>query len=135
MLYYRRNYSITIGMLSAAIIIGSLMGAVFHDQGAQRFVIDPFNLADEENNKKNIQTQTNYSGMVFFATMDSFIFTAIAQVVQMPLLKPVFVREQQSKMYSSTSYLFACWGTSTLIMLMYPVVSSLTNFWLLGFND
>ena len=55
--------------------------------------------------------------------------------MQIPNLRPVFVREQANKMYSSSAYFLAGWLSSTLTLLIYPVLGASISFWFLAFYD
>ena len=55
--------------------------------------------------------------------------------MQLPIFRPVFVREQSSKMYSVTAYYFAGWLCSTINLLFYPILSTGISFYFLEFNE
>ena len=73
--------------------------------------------------------------MTFFAALDSFMTPALAQIIQLPILRPVFVREMSSKMYSPSAYYLAGWLISTLSLLAFPIVTSAVSFNSLEFNQ
>lgn len=47
----------------------------------------------------------------------------------------MFVRENASKMYSSSAYFLSGWFSSTIILMLYPFLVSAISFHFLGFND
>ena len=55
--------------------------------------------------------------------------------MQIPNLRPVFVREHSNKMYSATAYYLSGWLSSTLTLLFYPVICGSISFWFLDFYD
>ena len=133
LLYNLRNKRSSLGLYFVALCNGLLYGAVFHALGDERLKFDPFH--PMANAAHNQQVQQNYVGMVFFASMDSFLSPALSQIIQLPLLRPVFVREMSSKMYSSHVYFLANWFTSTLNLMMYPLITSAVSFWFLKMNE
>jgi hypothetical protein len=50
------------------------------------------------------------------------------QVLRIPILRPVFVREQTNKMYSPTAYFLAGWCSSTIFLFIFPIISSGITF-------
>lgn len=55
--------------------------------------------------------------------------------MQIPILRPVLVRESSNKMYSSSAYYLAGWLSSTLFFLFYPVMCGSLTFFFLNFYD
>ena len=130
-----RNRRSQFGILVVAICNAGLYSIIFHNVGKERMIFNPLDPYNKDDLAKNQRNQQNFVGLVFFAGMDNFMSPALAQVLQLPILKPVFFREQSSKMYSSSAYFLSGWFTSTFNLLMYPIVSSLISFWSLGLND
>ena len=72
---------------------------------------------------------------MFFVTLEQFGTIALLQVMQIPNLKPVFLRDQANKMYSPTAYYFAGWLSSTMLAAFYPVMSGMFSFHFLALAD
>ena len=63
----------------------------------------------------NLQTVKDYNGFVFFGATDQFLSIVFSQILQMPEINAVYIRESQSKMYSPSAYFLAKWSVSTAI--------------------
>jgi len=55
--------------------------------------------------------------------------------MQIPNLRPVFVREQTNKMYSPTAYFISGWLSSTIFLFFYPLITSSISFYFLKFKN
>lgn len=60
----------------------------------------------------------DYHGFVFFCATDQFLTIAIGQILQLPEINAVYLRESQSEMYSSSAYFLSKWLVSTLVYMM-----------------
>ena len=55
--------------------------------------------------------------------------------MQIPVARPIFLREVSNKMYSTTSYYFACVTASVMMFILYPIISSSVSFFAFGFDQ
>ena len=83
----------------------------------------------------NEQVSKDYNGFVFFCATDQFISIAFSQVLQMPEMGNVYVREMQNKMYSPSAYFLAKWLVTTTMYMFQPIIYSLFIFQSIDFND
>ncbi len=60
---------------------------------------------------------------------------SLFQILQIPSMRPVYVREHSSKMYSSSAYFLSGWLSSLPMMVIYPFLTSSICFFFLGFTD
>jgi hypothetical protein len=60
---------------------------------------------------------------------------AFSQVMQIPLMKPVYYREKKSKLYSATAYFLAAIFCSTITLFFYPFSVGLLSYHFLGFDN
>ena len=84
---------------------------------------------------KNGQVQSNWIGVVFYVATDQFISMSMAQVMQIPNFRPVYIREQANKMYSPSSYFLSGFLITSFQLMFYPVLVGLITFWFIDFND
>ena len=133
-------------MLIISIFQSSLMCAVFQGIGKER-------IWDYEDLKKfkfrkvkklgearkyvahNEQVSKDYNGFVFFCATDQFLSIAVSQVLQMPELTNIYVREMQNKMYSPSAFFLAKWFVTTIMYMFQPIIYSLFIFQYIGFED
>ena len=64
-----------------------------------------------------------------------FVTMSMGQVMQMPTLRPIYVREQANKMYSPSAYFLAGWVVSTINVMFYPVITATLCFYFVDFYD
>ena len=55
--------------------------------------------------------------------------------MQIPIARPIFLREVSNRMYSTTSYYFAYVTASVLTFIPYPIISSFVSFPAFGFRQ
>lgn len=67
-----------------------IFSSIFYQVGGKRLYEPPTNPDEVAHNK---QVTVNYIGLVFFAGLDQFVSISLSQVMQIPNLRPVFVRE------------------------------------------
>ena len=85
--------------------------------------------------KHDKQVQNNFIGVTFFATGETFITVSMAQVLQMPILQPVYNREIANKLYYPSSYFLSGWFVSTVALLFYPIIYAAIGFQFIGFEN
>ena len=66
---------------------------------------------------------------------DQFINMSFAQVLQIPLARPIFNREIANKMYSSSAYYLASVTASVVTFFLYPIITSVVSFYFFGFEE
>ena len=109
--------------------------SVFNGVGDERIVVnplDPFNKKDLAHNK---QVMSDYTGTIFYASTDMFITMSMGLVMQIPMIRPSFIREQANKMYSPSAWYLGNYIVCVSNVLFYPLVVSTTSFFFLKFND
>ena len=55
--------------------------------------------------------------------------------MQIPVARPIFLREVSNRMYGPTSYYFASCTASVITFFLYPIISSFVSFPFFGFNE
>ena len=60
---------------------------------------------------------------------------SFAQVMQIPVARPIFLREVSNRMYGPTSYYFASCTASVITFFLYPIISSFVSFPFFGFHE
>eukprot|EP00347_Sterkiella_histriomuscorum_P011999 403370276 len=112
--YLIRNPRTFYGCLFISVFMIILQSALFHDIGEKTL-----SLTDE---KQNYRTMANWAGYVFFGVSDPFISIGMAQILQIPLLNPVYYREKASGFYSVHAYYLAVFITSLTMLIFYPFI-------------
>ena len=75
-------------------------------------------------------------GFTFYCGCEQFISIAIAQVLHLPMLWPVYVRERSSRLYNELPYFLATWSASTLYLILFePIVYATVTFKYLNMED
>lgn len=118
-----------------ALFASLMVCSVFHGVGDERLVInpiDPFNPKDMAHNK---QVQSDYSGTVFYIATDMFISMSFGLILQIPMIRPTYVREQANKMYAPSAWYLGNYLVSVSNMMFYPFIVSTLSFFFLQFND
>jgi len=71
-------------------------------------------------------------GLAFQAASDQFIMMSMAQVLQIPIARPIFEREVGNRMYTPSAYYLAHVGAGLIIFVTYPLVTGLISYWNFG---
>ena len=79
--------------------------------------------------KANAETASNFLGLSFLVASDQFITMSMAQVLQIPVARPVFMREVANRMYSTSAYYLASSTASMFSFFIYPLVVTLVSFY------
>jgi len=74
-------------------------------------------------------------GLAYLAASDQFIMMSMAQVLQIPIARPIFEREVGNRMYSASAYYLASTAASLMIFFLYPCFTAMISYWSLGFNN
>ncbi len=87
------------------------------------------------NSENLIEVMSDWIGLSFFIGMDQFFSMAMTQILQIPLLMPVYRREVQSKMYTVHSYYNAMYFSTLSLIIFYPLIVCFSTFWILDLHD
>lgn len=74
-------------------------------------------------------------GLAFLVGSDQFITCSFAQVLQIPITRPIFIREVSNGMYATTSYYMALITATVLTFILYPIIVTITAFYYFGFDE
>lgn len=91
-----------------------------------------FSMTDRRLNQK---LTLNMLGLAFMAASDQFTMMSMAQVLQIPMARPIFEREIASRVYSSTALYFSAVIVGLLGLILYPCFTALISYWYLGFEN
>ncbi|KAL4474928.1 hypothetical protein ABPG74_001624 [Tetrahymena malaccensis] len=83
----------------------------------------------------NPQDAFNRKGVLFTACMANFMASQMGVVLNFPLEKPVFLREENTKYYSTFSYLIGKLCLEYLLLFFFPVIYSSIMYFMVGLND
>ena len=77
----------------------------------------------------NTAVAKDYHGFAFFAATDQFVAIAVGQILQLPEINAVYLRESQSQMYSPSAFFLSKWLISTLVYMLEPIVYGTLSFY------
>ena len=105
----------------------TLESAIFWNVGRYRF--------DKDTKAENQEAISNYMGLAFLASSDIFQIMAFAQVMQMPQIYPVFMREVTNNMYSASAFYAAAVASIICTFIFYPLTITFASFFWFGLPD
>ena len=74
-------------------------------------------------------------GLSFLVASDQFITCSFAQVLQIPIVRPIMIRELSNRMYGVNAYYLSMVTTTVTLFITYPIVVTLTSFWFFEFDE
>ena len=77
----------------------------------------------------NTVVAKDYHGFAFFAATDQFVAIAVGQILQLPEINAVYLRESQSQMYSPSAFFLSKWLISTLVYMLEPIIYGTLSFY------
>ena len=92
----------------------------------------PFSFRDQMMNQKST---LNMLGLAFSAASDQFIMMSMAQVLQIPISRPIFLREINSRLYSTSAYFIGQTLAGMMLFFLYPMFTAAISYWFFGFAD
>ena len=110
-----------IALMMMGVFVGLNQGIIYKEVGAAQF--------DPDNRQLNVSISLNLLGLSFLVGADQFITCSFAQVLTIPLNRPLFVREVSNRMYSGTPYYLALATSSVFTFVLYPIVASIPSFY------
>jgi len=129
----RRMYTqaVRVPVAFAALVImaffqGILQAEIFGSVGEGEYNTDLGN---------NSQITGNFLGLSFLVCSDQFITCSFAQVLQIPIARPIFIREVSNGMYSTSAYYLSMVTATLTLFILYPIVVTLTSFFFFRFDD
>jgi len=103
-----------------------LIASIYHDLGSKNPDFDITNVK---------QLMGSWLGLVFFCSIDQFVSMSFAQILQLPMIKPVYYREKKGNLYSASAYFFSTLLCSMGTLLFYPLSVGLFSFYFIKFDD
>lgn len=76
----------------------------------------------------------NRKGVLFSACMGNFMQSMMGMVINFPLEKPVFLREENSKYYGTFAYLTGKLCLEWILTFLFPVLYSCIVYFMVGLN-
>ncbi|CAD8074233.1 unnamed protein product [Paramecium primaurelia] len=102
-----------------AVFLGLLVGGIFWG-------------AANEPGFKGTQSTT---GGLFFLVMSSFMTALNPVIVQFPQERDVFLREENSKLYSTFAYFVGKSSIEIPFLIIFPIIQQLICYWMIDLND
>ena len=74
-------------------------------------------------------------GLAFLAAGDQFIMMSMAQVLTIPLARPIFESEVANRMYSPSAYYLANTIAGLMVFFLYPMFTAVISYWSFGLDN
>ena len=100
---------------------GILLASIFGGVGAQDY--------QPSGGSHNAEISGNFIGLAFLIASDQFIQSSFGQVLTIPVVRPIFIREVSNRMYGTTAYYMAMATQMMTLFPIYPIMVTLTSFW------
>lgn len=82
----------------------------------------------------NYVTITNRFGCLFFVAINQFMMSMQPVILTFPTERALFLKEENSRMYTVSAYYFGRSFTEFPTLLLFPTIFSLISYWMVGFN-
>ncbi|CAD8112607.1 unnamed protein product [Paramecium primaurelia] len=119
MINMKRDKVLVRGRIVMTIFIGLLIGGIFWTAGS-------------EPGYKGIQSTI---GVLFFLVMSSFMGALNPVIIQFPDEREVFLREENSKLYTTAAYFTGKSSVEIPFLLIFPIIQQLICYWMVDLND
>ena len=116
-----RNPIAFAALIIMAFFQGLLQASIFGGVGALDY--------EPNSGTHNAQISSNFMGLSYLVGSDMFITCSFAQVLQIPIARPIFIREVSNRMYGTTAYYLSMTTATVTLFIMYPIVVTLTSFY------
>ena len=74
------------------------------------------------------------SGYMFFAVMSNFMGALNPIIVSFPAERDVFLREENSKLYTTGAYFIGKSSVEIPFLLVFPIIQQLIAYWMIDLN-
>ncbi|KAL4474982.1 hypothetical protein ABPG74_001678 [Tetrahymena malaccensis] len=118
----KRNPILSKARLGQAIITAIFVGLVFLRLPGP----------DDNPSQRDIN---NRNGCLFLYTMMSFMLQLNPCILTFPSQRSVFLREENQKLYTVASYFIGKLVVDIIPAVIFPIISSLIMYWMVGLND
>ena len=108
------------GRMITGIFMGLLTGGIYYGVGTN---IHGF---------RNLQST---SGTIFFMTVAGIMGALNPVMIQFPAERAVFLREENSKLYTTFAYFLGKSSMEIPFMFIVPIIQQLICYWMIGLND
>ncbi|KAL4512254.1 hypothetical protein ABPG72_005256 [Tetrahymena utriculariae] len=105
-----------------SIILGIFTGLVY------------LNLPDPETHKDDQRAVMDYNGAIFFLIQNAHMNTLFSIVLTLPTEKAVFLKEENSKLYSVQAYFMAKVLVESILSLLCPIIFIVISYYMVGLN-
>ena len=74
-------------------------------------------------------------GLAFMSAGDQFIMMSMAQVLTIPMARPIFECEVANRMYSPSAYYLASVSAGFSVFFLYPMFTAIISYWWFGLDN
>ncbi|KAL4474975.1 hypothetical protein ABPG74_001671 [Tetrahymena malaccensis] len=139
----KRNPILFRARIIQAIIMGLIVGLIyFKSEGRSQVVF--FKLIvqiliylskDGSNHPTSIRDMNDRNGLLFFVCINQLMMSLKPCSVSFPSMRKVFIREDNSKLYSPYAYFFGRLIIEIIPQIISPILYGLIQFYMVGLND
>lgn len=120
-----RNPVILRARLVSTLMLSLLIGIIYYQ-------LPSSNTGNYSEDMVRIQDR---NGSLFLCTVAMFNLSMLPSIITFPAEKAVFLKEENSKLYSVSSYFFGRTLIEIPYLLLFPILFSIIVYWMVGFND
>ncbi|CAK84182.1 unnamed protein product (macronuclear) [Paramecium tetraurelia] len=115
----KRDRVLVKGRIIISVFLGLLIGGIFWDAA----------------NKPGFKGTQSTTGGLFFLVISNFMQALNAVIIQFPAERDVFLREENSKLYSTFAYFVGKSSIEIPFLILFPIIQQLIGYWMIGLND
>ncbi|KRW98124.1 P-loop containing nucleoside triphosphate hydrolase [Pseudocohnilembus persalinus] len=91
-----------------------------------------FQLPNGEDDPNNVQDVQNYAGFMFFQTVNQIMLAIQAVALTFPLERGIFLKEENSRMYSIGAYFIGRSLIEIPYLIIFPTIQSIIQYFMVG---
>ncbi|KAL4474983.1 hypothetical protein ABPG74_001679 [Tetrahymena malaccensis] len=83
----------------------------------------------------SIRDVNDKNGILLFFAVSVYMQQLQFCILTFPIQKPIFLREENAKLYTAGSYFLGQYFIDMIPAIVFPIVTSLVSYWMIGLND
>ncbi|KAL4474974.1 hypothetical protein ABPG74_001670 [Tetrahymena malaccensis] len=93
------------------------------------------NMEDGSNQPTSIRHMNNRNGLLYFTCVNQLMMALNPCLLTFPSMSTIFLREQNSKLYSTLSYFIGRLLIEIIPQIIAPIIFGIIQFYMIGLND
>ncbi|EAR86682.2 ABC transporter family protein (macronuclear) [Tetrahymena thermophila SB210] len=119
----KRNPILFKARIFQAVVMGLIIGLIY------------LQMEDGSNNPTSIRDMNDRNGLLFFVCINQLMMSLNPCLVSFPSMRGVFLREDNSKLYTVFAYFFGRLVVEIIPSIIAPIVYGIIQFYMIGLND